>query len=146
MSVVLSSSKLSILDTNNNQNELTKTKSFDQAIDHAVNCFQEILAECFGSNSRGKSDRNNEQEDNTHSKLEAKKRDCLEYLRKQYVKKADCRKWCEEQSRRPLRKRAKGRSYRSKTQNIVGHTFYCRKALLQQPNGVTYICIRKRFL
>lgn len=118
------------------------TKS-NQAIDQAVEQFQQILARCATS-SHTITDQS-ERKNDLQKKLEAKKRDCEEFLRslnmkakskiKQRDPNIDCRKLSEE------------RNYRIKTkrENRYGSVFYCRKALVQKPNGITYICIRKRF-
>ncbi|CAF2758401.1 unnamed protein product [Rotaria sp. Silwood2] len=134
---------------------------FDQTIGQAMEHFEQILTQCVTPSSTSLI-KDNDQQDSKNDiklKIETKKRDCEEFLNslnkksnfkmKQRNQKIDCRKWCEEQNRRITKYYNSiddnNKKYRSKNQNIYGSIFYCRKALLQKSDGITYICIRKRF-
>ena len=149
--------------TNNNRliyndRSVARKNSFDRAIDQAVQDFEEILAPCLSSSSLSPNPKSNDEVSRMEKKssIEAKKRNCEEFLRslrqplsskmRPEESRIDCQKWCEEQNRRiPYSERPRTvPSYRSTVQKPYGSTFYCRKALLQKSNGITYICIRKR--
>ncbi|CAF1067451.1 unnamed protein product [Rotaria sordida] len=143
-------------------NTTTSDIKFDRTIDQAVDYFEQILTQCV-TPSNTSLIKDNEQQDRKNDikiKIETKKRDCEEFLNslnkttnfkmKQRNQKIDCRKWCDEQNRRITKSYNSiddnnNRKYRSKNRNIYGSIFYCRKALLQKSDGITYICIRKRF-
>ncbi len=137
--------------TNNNKNffnekQVMKTKSFDQIIDQAVEYFKQILDPCATSSNTSLI-QNIVQEERRN----IKKRDYENILHSLNKKqKINSRKWSEEQNRRitkyddPIDDN--DITYYSKNQNTYNSTFYCRKALLQKPDGITYICIRKRFI
>ena len=148
--------------TNNNKSYFTdqnpiNTKSLHQTLDQAVECFEEILNQCAAtpSNTSFRRDNDRYEEENL---LQSKKRECEEFLRSidgkenirlnQREMKLNCRRWCEEQNRpmtkSPLQSNKTDRRPYSRDQRSLGSTFFCRKALLQKPDGTTYICIRKR--
>ncbi len=146
--------------TNNNKNYFTErqlpvnTKSFTQTLDQAVEYFEHILNQCAATSNTSLI-RNNDQQERRNvlksSKLELKKRDRDDGLRsinkKENVKrkpKINCRKWCEEQNRQMTKYDYLMERSHSRNQHPFGSIFFCRKALLQKPNGTTYICIRKR--
>jgi hypothetical protein len=152
--------------TNNNKNYFNEkqpvdTKSFDQTINQAVEYFEQILDQCATPSNTPLTQKLDQQErtNDIKSKVEVKKRYCEDFLRslnkkqnfeiKQREQKIDCRKWCEEQNRRLAKYNDQmddnDSTYYSKNRNTYGSTFYCRKALLQKPDGTTYIGIRKRF-
>jgi len=152
--------------TNNNTNyfnekQLIHTKSSDQVINQAVEYFEQILNQCVTPSNTSLIQNIDQQErkNDTKSKFEIKKRDCEDFLRslnkkpnfkiKQREQEMNCRKRCEEQNRRIAKyydpMDDNDNTYHSKNRNTYGSTFYCRKALLQKPDGITYICIRKRF-
>lgn len=139
--------------TNNNKSYFAdqnpiNTKSLHQTLDQAVECFEEILNQCTTTpaNTSFKRDKDQYEEENL---LQSKKRECEETIRlKQQEMKLNCRRWCEEQNR-PMtksspRSNATDRRPYSRNQRSLGSMFFCRKALLQKPDGATYICIRKR--
>jgi hypothetical protein len=112
--------------TNNNKNLLNEKqpininsfdKKFDQTINQAIESFEQILAQCATPSNTT---------NDASSKLQAKKKHCEDFLRS-------------------LNKNRRIAKYRSKNRNSYGSTFYCRKALLQKPDGITYILVRKRF-
>jgi hypothetical protein len=123
--------------TNNNKSYLTEkqpSKSFTQTLDQAVEYFEQILNQCAA---------NDQQE--RRNVLTSSKRDRDNGLRSINRKpKINCRKWCEEQNRQMAKYDYLIESSHSRNQRLVGSTFFGRKALLQKPNGTTYICIRKR--
>jgi hypothetical protein len=136
------------------EKKLINSKSFNQTIDQAVEYFEQILNQCANPSSTSllqNIDQPGRQND-IKSKLETKKPDCERLLNKkenfknkQREQKINCRKWCEEQNAKYSDSiDDNDRTYQSKKQNSYGSKFYCRKALLQKPDGVTYICIRKR--
>ncbi|CAF4328222.1 unnamed protein product [Rotaria socialis] len=149
---------------NNNNNDKSsynvkqpiKANLFNQTIDQAVEYFEQILKQCTSS-SNTTVDQQERINDNK-LKVETKKRDCEEFLNllntkknfklKQRDQKVDCRHWCEEQNQRIAKYNnatdGTNRKDRSKNRNNDGSIFYCRKALLQKSDGITYICIRKR--
>jgi hypothetical protein len=141
--------------TNNNKNYFTEkqpinTKSFDQTINQAVEYFEQILDQCVTSSDTSLIQNFDQQErkNDMKSKLEVKKRDCEDFLRS-LNKKQNFKIKRQEQNRRIAKyynsKDDNDSTHYSKNGNSYGSTFYCRKALLQKPDGITYICIRKRF-
>jgi len=152
--------------TNNNKNYFNEkqpvdTKSFDKIINQAVEYFEQILDQCATRSNTSLIQTLDQQErtNDIKSEVEVKKRYCEDFLRslnkkqnfeiKEREQKLNCRKWCEEQNRRIPKYNDQmddnDSTYYSKNRNTYGSTFYCRKALLQKPDGTTYICIRKRF-
>lgn len=142
--------------TNNYQNPIS-TKSLNQTLDQAVECFEEILNQCAMTPSNASFRRDNDRYEDENV-LQSKKRECEEFLRsidrkensrsKQREMKVNCRRWCEEQnqtmSKASFRSNRTDRRPYSRNQRNLGSTFFCRKALLQKPDGTTYICIRKQ--
>lgn len=142
-----------------------KKNSFDRTIDQAVEDFQQILAPCVSTSATSLSPNVDERRQRAEKQFntEAKTRhgeDFLHSLRqprtatgKQREPKVDCRQWCEENRRQIAESQQqqgldfpddRTRVYRSKIRKSFGSSFYCRKTLLQKPNGTTFICIRKR--
>jgi len=137
------------INTNNNKiffnEKQPRNTKFDQTIDRAVEYFEQILGQCDTSSNTSLI-KNIDQQEHIKSKFEAKKRDCEHFLRsiKQGEQKLNCRKWCEEQNQR-ISKYKDPMNDNDGPSRVHGFTFYCRKALLQKPDGITYICSRKRF-
>ena len=141
-------------------NKTSFDRNFRRIIEQAVQDFEEILGPCVTPSAASLAPSTARAE----TAIETKKRDCEDFLRplrkqttvsvKPSERKFDCRKWCDEQNRRLAkhsqqddsnRPEETSRSYRSTARKIpAGSTFHCRKALIQRPNGTTYICIRKR--
>lgn len=152
--------------TNNYKSYLTEkqpvnTKSFTQTLDQAVEYFEQILNQCATPSNASLLQNNDHQERKNvlNSKLELKKRDREDglhsidkkenFILKQRKPKINCRKWCEEQNRQMARHNnlmddMDRISPSRNNRRTFGSTFFCRKALLQKPDGTTYICIRKR--
>jgi hypothetical protein len=123
------------INTNNNkiffnEKQPLDTK-FDQTIDRAVEYFEQILDQCVTSSNTSLI-QNIDRQEHIKSKFEAKKQ------------KLNCRKWCEEQNQR-ISKYKDPMNDNDRPSRVHGFTFYCRKALIQKPDGITYICSRKRF-
>ena len=135
----LSTISLSSFDTNDNQyyhntnnnrsylNEKQPSKSFTQTLDQAVEYFEQVLNQCAA----------NDQEEWKNNTPKSSKRD-------KRKPKINCRKWCEEQNRQKAKYDYLTGSSRSPNHRPVGSTFFGRKALIQKPNGTTFVCIRKR--
>ena len=143
------------------ENRTSFDRNFHRIIEQAVQDFEEILGPCIATSGASLAPSAIRKET---AAIETKKRDCEGFLRslrkqenvavKPSERKSDCRRWCDEQNRRlathsqhdgsdQLGKASS--SHRSMAHRVPdGSTFHCRKALIQRPNGTTYICIRKR--
>ena len=98
-------------------NDTNNNNSFDKKFDQTINQAIESFEKILAQCATPLNTIND-----ASSKLQAKKKHCEDFLRSL------------NKNRRIARNRT---SY--------GSTFYCRKALLQKPDGVTYILVRKRF-
>lgn len=114
---------------NNHQNALSQTKSFDRMLNQAVEYFEQILGQC--TNQSNATSIQNE----IQSPRSLEKGRTLKKRRKRRRERKICRRMFRNQD-----------EVTSDSQNPdrFGSTFYCRRALLQNPDGTTFICIRKR--
>lgn len=116
------------ISSNKNKNSLSQTKSFDRMLDQAVDYFEEILGQCTNQSNA------------TSLENETQSPHSLEKKRKLKKKKKRRRKIC----RRMFANHDEMTSSGSQNPDRIGSIFYCRRTLLQNPDGTTFICVRKR--